>query len=130
MFKLIRGVESVLLFSENAKKLADFYKDKVGLKATTEADIGEDDEELYGFEMDEGSPLYIIDHSEVKGKNKEPQRNIVNLEVDKIEEEVKRLEDAGVKKIEDIYHVQDYGLIATFEDTDGNYFQLVQVRES
>lgn len=55
---------------------------------------------------------------------------IFNLEVDDIEEEVKRLDGAGVKKVADIYHMQNYGYIATFEDIDGNYFQLVQVRAS
>ena len=32
------------------------------------------------------------------------------------------------KLVADIYHVEDYGKIATFEDIDGNYFQLAQVR--
>jgi len=41
---------------------------------------------------------------------------------------VERLEKVGVKKIQDIYHVEGYGYIATFEDIDGNYFQLVQTK--
>lgn len=125
---MIKGLESILLFSENAKKLATFYANKVGLKITFEAVMGENDEEMYEFKMKSGSPLYIIDHSKVKGKNKTPERMIVNLEVDDIKKEVKRLDKAGVKKTRDIYHVEDYGYIATFEDPDGNYFQLVQVR--
>ena len=52
-----------------------------------------------------------------------------NLEVDDIEKEVERLKKAMVKLIQDIYHIEDYGKIATFEDVDGNYFQLVQTRE-
>ena len=52
-----------------------------------------------------------------------------NLEVDDIEKEVKRLKHARAKLVQDIYHIEDYGKIATFEDVDGNYFQLVQVRE-
>lgn len=125
---MIRGVESVTIFSENAANLAKFYKDKVGLKATTEAEMGENGDEFYEFKLAEGSPLYVIDHSEVKGKSKEPKRVMINLEVDDIEKEAEKLDKAGVKKIQDIYHVQDYGMIATFEDVDGNFFQLVQVR--
>lgn len=53
-----------------------------------------------------------------------------NLETDNIEEEVKKLDKAGVKKVQDTYHMENYGHIATFEDVDGNYFQLVQVRAS
>lgn len=55
---------------------------------------------------------------------------MLNIEVDDEEKEVKRLKDAGVKMVADIYHVEGYGHIATFEDVDGNYFQFVQVRAS
>jgi len=125
---MVKDIESITLFSENAKNLADFYKDKVGLKMTIEAEVGEKGENLFGFEFGGGPGLYIMDHSKVKGKQKEPDRIIFNLEVDDIEKEVKRLDDAEVKKIADIYHMQNYGYIATFEDIDGNYFQLVQVK--
>lgn len=125
---MIKGIESITLFSENAKALAHFYKDKVGLKMTLEAEVGEKGENLFGFEM-KGSPgLYVMDHAEIKGKQTDPKRIIFNLEVDSIEEEVKRLDDNGVKKIQDTYHMQNYGYIATFEDLDGNYFQLVQIK--
>ncbi|OGY22800.1 MAG: hypothetical protein A2126_01240 [Candidatus Woykebacteria bacterium GWB1_45_5] len=123
-------MESFTIFSEDAKKLAHFYQGKVGLKSNLEAEVGERGEELYGFEMAQGNGLYIMDHSKVKGKSSQPDRIIFNLEVDDIEKEAKKLEEAGVKKIKDVYHMQGYGLIATFEDVDGNYFQLVQVRPS
>ena len=123
---MIKGIEGITLFSQSASKLAKFYQEKVGLKITFEAVMGENDEELYTFEMKQGSILYIVDHSKVKGKNKNPERMIINFEVGNIKEDVKRLEKAGVKKIQDIYHVEEYGYIATFEDIDGNYFQLVQ----
>lgn len=125
---MIRGIESILLFSENAKKLAKFYREAVGLKQTLEAEMGEKGEELFGFEIGKGPGLSIMDHSKVKGTNKNPERVIFNLEVDDIKKEAKRLVKAKVKKIQDIYHVEDYGYIATFADVDGNYFQLVQVR--
>ncbi len=127
---MIRGVESIGLFSQNAKKLAAFYKDKVGLKVKLEAEFGEHGEELYEMNVGKGSTLYIMDHSKVKGKNKNPDRIIFNLEVDNIEKEVKRLTKAKAKKVQDIYHVEGYGYIATFEDVDGNYFQFVQIRAS
>ncbi|MCR4305569.1 MAG: VOC family protein [Candidatus Daviesbacteria bacterium] len=126
---MIKGLESILLFSEDARKLADFYKDKVGLKMTMEAEVGES-EDFFGFEFEGGPGLYIMHHSKVKGSSKEPERIMFNLEVSDIEEDVKRLDDAGVKKIQDTYHMESYGYIATFEDIDGNYFQLVQIRAS
>ena len=126
---MIRGIESISLFSEDAKKLAKFYKEKVGLKITFEAVMDKGDD-MCEFKMKSGSPLYIIHHSKVKGKNQKPERIMFNLEVDDIEKEVRRLDKAGVKKIQDTYHVEEYGYIATFEDIDGNYFQLVQIRAS
>lgn len=125
---VVRGIDSVTVFSQNAKKLAAFYKNVVGLKQTMEAEMGDKGEELYGFEFGKGSGFYVIDHSKVKGKNKEPERSIINFEVDTIEKEVARVKKAGAKLVRDIYHVENYGHIATFEDSDGNFFQLVQVR--
>lgn len=125
---MIRGLESVLVGSQNAKKLATFYKDKVGLVLGMEAEIGEKGEGLYELKLGKGPSLYIMDHSKVKGKNKTPGRIILNLEVDDIKKETARLKRAKVKVIEDTYHMEGYGWISTFVDADGNYFQFVQVR--
>lgn len=126
---MIKGLEGILLSSEKPRKLAEFYRDKVGLTLTMEMEIGDKGEEAFSFEKLGGSHLYIIYHSKVKGKNRQKSRIMFNLEVDNIEKEVKRLVKSKVKKVKDIYHIQDYGLIATFEDVDGNYFQLVKTRE-
>jgi predicted enzyme related to lactoylglutathione lyase len=125
---MIRDIESISLFSQNSEKLAHFYQHKVGLKTDFEGEMGERGEKVFGFEANGGSGFYIMDHSEVKGKAKEPQRRIINFEVVNIEDEVKRLDERKVKKIQDIYHVEGYGKVATFEDPDGNFFQLVRVR--
>jgi len=127
---MIKGLESLNLFTENAKKLAEFYKSKVGLKITFEGVMGENNEAVYELKLGKGPNLYILDHTKVKGKNSQPDRIIFNLEVDEIKKEVKRLVKAGVKQTQDIYHVEGYGWISTFEDVDGNYFQLVQVRSN
>lgn len=125
---MIKGLEAILIGSENATKLAKFYREKVGLKQGMEMEIGDKGEKGFDFEL-KGTNLYILDHSEVKGKNKQPPRVMFNLEVDDMDKEAVRLKKNGVKVVQDTYHVEDYGLIATFEDLDGNYFQLVQVRE-
>lgn len=127
---MIKGIESITLFSESARKLAEFYKEKVGFGFSVEAEIGEKGEELFEMKVGKGESFYIVDHSDLHGKALEPKRIIINFEVDDIEKEAKRLKDAGVKVVQDIYHMENYGFIATFEDLDGNYFQLVQVRAS
>lgn len=124
---MIRGLESVLIGTENAKKLAAFYRNTVGLKQGTIMENPDTKEEGYTL-MAGKVGLYVMDHSKIKGKSKEPARVMFNLEVDDIEKEVKRLKKAKIKVIADTYHVPGYGLIATFQDPDGNYFQFVQVR--
>jgi predicted enzyme related to lactoylglutathione lyase len=124
---MIRGIDTIMLGSENAEKLAEFYREVVGLKQTEELEMGENEEKGYLFEVGEVT-LSILDHSEVKGKNKNPERIFINFEVDDIEKEVERLQNENVEVKQDIYHVEGYGLIATFIDPDGNFFQLVQVR--
>lgn len=124
---MIKGLDGVLISSENPKVLADFYKDKVGLQFEDEFEYGEKGEAGFMFKIGT-TGLTILPHSDIKGKNSNPARVMLNIEVDDEEAEVKRLKEAGVKVVAEIYHVEGYGYIATFEDVDGNYFQLVQVR--
>lgn len=126
---MIKALEAVLLSSEDAAKLAKFYREVVGLKQGMVMEIGDKGEEGYEFEL-KGANLYVLDHSDVKGGNKQPARAMFNLEVDDMDKEVKRLKKNKAKVVKDTYHVEGYGLITTFEDVDGNYFQLVQVRAS
>ncbi len=124
---MIKGLESILIGSANATKLAEFYRETLGLKQTMEFEMGDKNEA--GFSFDLGTTtLVVMDHSEVKGKNPNPQRLILNLEVSDIEKEAARLAKMKVKKKQDIYHIEEYGYVATFIDPDGNFFQLVQVR--
>jgi len=124
---MIRTLDGVLLSSEDSKKLAEFYRDIVGLKMTNEWEMGEEGQSGYEFA---DAKLFINPHDKVKGKNKNPERYMLNFEVDDIEEEVKKVKKNGANQIQDIYHVEGYGLVSTFEDIDGNYFQIVQVREA
>lgn len=125
---MVSAIEDITIFSENAQKLADFYKNSLGLKVEIEAEMGESGEKVFGFKMQGGSGFAIVDHSKVRGKNTLPERMMVNFRVDDITAEVKRLDKLGTRKIRDTYHLQEYGLIATYEDPDGNYFQLVQTK--
>src|SRR3989344_553661 len=125
---MIRGIDGILLYSHDGRKLADFYKEKVGLRLTSEIEMGNDKEVGFTFEMKNGFTLWIMDHSKIKGANIQPERYMINFEVDNIQKEFDRMVKMGVKKIQDVCHVEGYGMIATFEDSDGNYFQIVQIR--
>ena len=124
---MIKALESILIGTPSAKKLAAFYSKKVGLKIGFEGVMGKD-EEFYELKVAKGPNINIMDHSKVKGKNTSPGRIIFNLEVDDIKKETARLKKAKVKVVKDTYHIEGYGYAATFEDVDGNYFQFVQVR--
>ena len=121
---MVKNFESITIASQNATKLADFYKKKVGLKQSWDAVMGEN-ANVYGFTIGK-IDLVIMDHSKVKGKSKDPSRLVFNLEVGNIEKEFAKLKKAGVKVVAKIYHIQEYGYLATFEDLDGNHFQLVK----
>jgi predicted enzyme related to lactoylglutathione lyase len=127
---MFTGIESVLIFSEDQEKLAKFYENKVGLKLTGEYEMGEAGDSVSMFEFENGTTLSILKHSQVHGKSKEPQRIQLNIGVKDIEAAVKKVKGQGVKVVQDTYHIEGYGYLATFEDLDGNYFQLVQVRSS
>jgi|SRR3990167_11315704 len=124
---MIRALEAVLLSSDDAANLAKFYREVVGLKQSSEMEIGDKGEKGYDFDI-KGTGLYILDHSGIKGKNPKGARVMFNLEVDDIEKEFARLRKEDIKVVQKVYHIEGYGLIATFEDPDGNYFQFVQVR--
>ncbi len=98
---MIRSIEALNLFTQNAKKLAGFYKEKVGLKVKFQAEMGKKGEEVYELDVGKKSSLYIIDHSDINGKSREPKRIVFNLEVDDIKKEVTRIKKAKVKLIQD-----------------------------
>ena len=113
------NLNSLLLFSENPKKLIEFYQ-KVFAK-DTEWSGGE----FAGWKIGAGY-LMIGPHSEVHGTSKEPARLIFNFETDDVEGEFERIKEIGAKVIAEPYHPSEAEgmMLATLEDPDGNYFQL------
>ncbi len=126
---MIKSLESVVLISENAEDLANFYKDKVGLEIKDEAE-GEDGSKMFELKAGDGPSVYIMSSKDAKSGGQGSSRVSINIEVDDIEKEEKKGKDAGVKQVKEIHHLEGYGLIATYEDLDGNNFNLVQVRAS
>ncbi len=113
------NLNSILLFSENPKKLGDFYQKVFEAKPVWE--MGG----FTGFQVGVGS-LIIGPHDKVRGKSKFPERMIFNLETEDVKGEFERIKGLGARIIAVPYKPAeaDGMLLATFEDTDGNYFQL------
>jgi predicted enzyme related to lactoylglutathione lyase len=115
------NLNSIMIGTEDAKTLAAFYEKVLGKKPDME------EGGWYGFSV--GSCfLSIGTHSKVKGQAKNPERIILNFETTEIKEEFERIKALGATVIAEPYEVgnDDFtGLIATFADPDGNYFQLM-----
>lgn len=111
---------SLLLFSEDPKALAEFYH------KVFDKDPDWDDGGYTSFQVGDGF-ITIGPHDKVKGKSKSPERIMFNLETDDVRREFARIKKAGAKVIAEPYQMggDENALIATFSDPDGNYFQLV-----
>ncbi len=111
---------SILIFSENPDKLAEFYE-KVFDKKPAMAEGG-----YTSFEVGQGW-ITFGPHDKVKGSNMNPERVMWNFETHDLMDEFDRIKALGVKVIKEPKEGDDTGgSIATFEDPDGNYFQLMK----
>ena len=119
------NLNSLLLFSEAAKKLVDFYRQVLAREPKWQ------EGEFSGFEV-EACALVIGPHSKVHGQNKNPERIMFNFETKDVKGEFERIKRLGAKVVAEPYHMGDdqNHLIATLADPDGNYFQLLSPMKS
>ncbi|MEO9255333.1 MAG: VOC family protein [Tepidiformaceae bacterium] len=102
--------------SPSPEKLIAFYRDVVELE--NEPEMGEG-----AFKA--GPASFIIDgHSEISANTREPARVLVTMRVNDLAAEHERLKNRGVPVIRTMGKEYWGGIISTFEDPDGNYFQL------
>jgi len=114
------NLRSILVFSEDPKKLSDFYG-KVFQKNPDWVMEG-----YYGFNA--GTMFLTFGpHDKVKGRNPNPDRMMYNFETRDVKVEFQRIKDLGAKVVAEPYPMGEDsdGWIATFADPDGNYFQLM-----
>lgn len=115
---------SILVFSENPEELASFYEKVFDKKPEMKM------EGYTGFQVGVGW-ITIGPHDKVKGKSNNPERIMFNLETEDVKGEFNRIKELGAEVIADPYGDEEKpmeeggGLVATFADPDGNYFQLM-----
>jgi predicted enzyme related to lactoylglutathione lyase len=113
---------SIMIGATDPKKMAEFYQPIFNVEpGWTDPDNG-----WYGYKIGVGS-IMVGPHSEVSGKNKEPGRIMFTLEADDPQKEFDRIKALGAKVVREMEMVgtEDMGgLLGTFEDTEGNYFQI------
>jgi predicted enzyme related to lactoylglutathione lyase len=115
---------SILIGSEDPKRLADYYTKVLGKP-------GWDDGGYVSWQIGSGM-MSVGPHDQVKGKNAAPGRIIWNIESSDVQGDFARLKAAGATVVREPYSVSDpadpgagEGWIATFADPDDNYFQLM-----
>ena len=111
------NLNSIMIGSAQPKALAEFYQKVFGRPA----DMTEG--EWHMWQVGNCS-ISIGEHSEVKGKAKEPSRIILNLETKAVKEEFERLKKLSATIVKEPYEM-DGGWIATLADPDGNFVQLM-----
>ena len=113
-------LNSLMIGTDDPKALGDFYRKVLG-KPSMEDDV------YQGWQVGSGW-LMIAPHSEVKGRNEMPGRIMWNFETPDVTSEFERIKGLGARVQQEPYSPDGApgGMqVATFEDPDGNYFQLM-----
>jgi len=108
------SLASMLVGSSAPEELKDWYRRAF-----------EPDENDAGALVFGSMQLFIEDHSEVSGPSPDPARCILNLDVDDCRAIEAHLDELGatfVRRVEQ----EDFGLIGTIADPDGNYVQIIE----
>ena len=125
--QMITKFAGASIWSENLNNLLPFYRDVLGINLL-------DDPEGAGFvrvgaRSDNEPALGIGTHSDVRGRNNDPVRFMIGFESDNIMADWKRLKAAGVEFVQEPQD-DEYLMIATLKDPEGNYVQLFQLSQS
>ncbi len=120
---MIKNISAILIWSEDYRKLANWYKDMLELEVLEELDHPEDTG--VGFQVG-NVYLWIGQQSQVKGKNKDMHRHMFNFVVDSVSETYEKLEKKGVKFLAKPFKAPTFDkYFATFYDLDDNLVQLI-----
>lgn len=116
------NLNSIMLGSEDPKKLADFYSKILG---APNPDWSDEANGWFGFQAGDGG-LAIGPHSDVRGRSQEPARIMLNFETPDVKGEFERVKAAGAQVVAEPYEPGGGGgmLLCTLADPDGNYFQF------
>lgn len=118
-------ISTLLVWSEDAKKLADWYKNTFDLKVVSKLNHPQDTGVLFAF-PDGDTWLWIGQHSEVHGKSQDPHRHMFNINVDSVSEAHDYLVKKGVKFFAKPFKAPTMDkYFATLKDPDGNFVQLI-----
>ncbi len=113
------NLNSVMIGTMQPKQMVAFYQGVLGRAP----DMQDSKSGFYGWKAG-GSYFSVLEHSEMKGKTKDPGRVLLNFETTQVKEEFQRLKALGASVVREPSQMGN-GWLATLADPDGNYFQLV-----
>lgn len=117
---MIHDLAGVIFWTERLEPMVRFYRDVLQLP------VHSDHGDFVAFELRPGVRLSVGRHDHVHGPSREPYRVMVNLQVADIHAVHKALVAKGVTFLR-LPEREDWGgLVATFQDPDGNTLQLFQ----
>lgn len=120
---MFKNISAFLIWSENYRKLADWYIEKLDLTPIEE--INHPKDTGVGFQVG-NVYLWIGQHSKVKGKNKDMHRIMFNITVDSVNKAYTHLKSKGVTFLAQPFKAPTFDkYFATFYDLDNNLVQLV-----
>jgi len=124
-----KKISTILIWSENWKQLADWYQTTLSLKVVEEINHPQDTGRLFEFPED-GTWLWVGQHSEVKGQSKDPCRIMFNINVDSVQQAYDELVSKGIKFVASPFKAPTFDAwFTTFSDLDGNLVQLIGPKE-
>ena len=115
----VQRLNHAVLYVRDAERLAAFYQETLGLKPHS---VRPDFVVFRWGDM----RLSIGEHSEVRGRTREPHRIMVNLGVQDIHQVYQTLSARGVKFLRPPEMEHWGGWVSTLSDPDGNVLQLLQ----
>ena len=116
---MIDGVAGVIIWTGNLAAMTEFYRDTLKLPVHSERP------HFVAFKWGE-MRFSIGEHSEVNGRNAEPDRIMVNFGTPDIHALHRRLTTLGVRFVRQPERERWGGWVATFVDPDGNLLQLLE----
>ena len=116
---MIKGINAVLIQTRDVRKLAEFYRDKLGLQMNI-SDHGGGTH----AEMDFGAFHFAIQPG--GGAPVERGPVVISFQVDDVNEEYEALKSRGVVFDMAPREMPFGGILAEFRDPDGNRFYLMQ----
>jgi len=109
-----------MIGSADPKRLTDYYTKLFGKPSMEDGGFAT-------WRIGSGA-ISVGAHDQVKGRNTQPGRLILNIESTDVKGDFAKLKAAGANVVREPYRMEDWPpdmWVATLADPDDNYFQLV-----